>query len=84
MISGYTSNFWAQAFHELFDHSVSSPTTNWDIILVTNMVQLLKGIWSDRNISFRGKSCAEHRTKLRERILEQVRLLYKKPPKMDR
>jgi hypothetical protein len=84
MICGYTSKFWAQACCELFDHSISSPTTNWDIILVNNMVQLLKGIWSDCNVSFHGKSREEHQTKLRQRILDQVRLPYKNPPKLEK
>lgn len=84
MFCGYISTFWLPAYNKLFDHTQSSPNLAWDVILVCNLLQMFKSIWSDRNTSFHGNSREEQRIKLWEYILEQIKLIYKNPPKLDR
>jgi hypothetical protein len=68
-------------------HSNSTSTETiqlWDQKLVEEALNLYQFVWTTRNIFFHGTTKLVAKAKLRDRILEQVRDIYKNPPKLEK
>jgi hypothetical protein len=59
---------------------MSGETKDCDVQLVSYALELYQGIWEDRNTFLHGKTRLEVKEKLRIRIHQQVRDMYKNPP----
>jgi len=68
-------------------HSNSTSTETiqlWDQKLVEEALNLYQFVWTTRNIFLHGTTKLETKAKLRDRVLEQVRDIYKNPPKLEK
>jgi hypothetical protein len=82
-LRGFTSSYWDALHHKVH---LNDPTPNlnsrWDMQLVAESITLSQHIWADRNSHIHGASQTESRQLLRERVMEQVRHIYKHPPRL--
>jgi hypothetical protein len=79
-LRGFTSNYWNTVFTMAHCNSTSPKTIQqWDQKLVEEALNLYQSIWTTQNIVLHGTTKLEAKEKLRERVFEQVRDVYKNP-----
>jgi hypothetical protein len=81
-LSGYTSSYWETLTRQT--HKMEDPPTPhvcWANKLVQYIFHLTSSICTDRNTVIHGASRLESQRLLRMRVQEQVRQIYKHPPK---
>jgi hypothetical protein len=81
-LRGFTSIYWNDLYQQAHAGYPSTPNPQWDVTLVAESVNLSQQIWYDRNSHLHGTS-TEMALQLKcERVLEQVRQIYKRPPSL--
>jgi hypothetical protein len=61
---------------------MKKPGLSWDIQLTKPTLQLVDDLWDDRNKEVHGNTVEEAKQQAREVVLENVRQIYKQPPKL--
>jgi len=69
---------------QLSHYAFSPIQTEWDTQLMGAAIDLYRGIWEDRNKMLHGDNRRDHLVYLWNVIQEQVRLIYKYPPKLHK
>jgi hypothetical protein len=77
-LRGYTSILWRDLHRSL--PSMSIFNQNWDNQLVTSLLSLHKQICDNRNSVLHGTTWLDSKQKLCTRIIEEVKLIYDRPP----
>jgi hypothetical protein len=79
-LKGFTSTYWndIQCKYPMVEATIQK----WDTSLVCLLINLYKSLWDDRNSFLHGRTWQELRQKLRERVVDHVKSIYKSPPKL--
>jgi hypothetical protein len=56
----------------------------WSTQVIKASIELYKGIWEDRNEFLHGANRKEHQQKTREKVVDRVKEIYSRPPKLDK
>jgi hypothetical protein len=81
LLRGYTSTYWAKV--QSFDSTARSSGKKkipWTIFFLRSIFNLHKTIWNDRNTYIHGKTIQENQQKLRQRVIDKVKAIYKENP----
>jgi len=76
LLHGFCSTLWLQ-FYNLFPNNF--PNCRWDVLLVSSITTLLKGIWDNRNKIIHGATRMEASKQIRERMQQWTRAIYLHP-----
>jgi hypothetical protein len=83
ILRGCTSSVWWAIYEQAHSHQTSLQClSRWDQKLIEANLTLLKNIWDDRNKHLHGSTKTEARKQLRQQVLNQVRKIYRHPPKL--
>ncbi len=82
MLRGYISTYWSRAYIDLCEPQQEIPNPSWDISLTSTSTQIYKCIWESRNKYVNRSSKADQSQKVHLCISEQVRSIYKNPPRL--